>query len=1463
MPVPVKNYDVYGAYRYYREDEAEGGKGLNHQQANLEIARSILPEYNRLNDGEFDLDAALQVFQPDQIVADLTGAAQVTKPGLVAEQFGRGLVESAPLAAGARVGAQVGARAPGLWKIPGVLLGSGVGSLAAGAADMFTGASNTVNSLVLGEEEDIAVGDIPYAKGGRTAGLFLGFSGALRGALARIPGGKVPTEDRGIIPTIKGVFAKDAPSLGARISRPVGVRPQTGPGVDFGSKALLENVGKATFKVRALRTLEDAVASAGTTARLPGQYYAREFPLALLGGAASGVAEKFDPGDALTEFGAVSLASLTPAGLIRWASVSPLKLAARMVRHPIQTPVNAFKNLANWAEGHAKRKVGTQLAGIFERMQADFEKGGRDRLTGAEALLKELRENDVASEQLLPQLEAGLTARLTEAGFTPAQIKAAANSTLNSTKGSGYSPEIWSPDVNFDTFGPMAEAAFIRAVMESDPDVDKLTPGTMPGYANVEMMLVQAAQLSKNLGMRLDLETNSAQYLEKIVAILDESFENGLPPQILKMFAESQVEGNRQAIAATAQGYLGKITARLDELVAKEALTPDEANTIVLDTWQKFIDSGRAVERIGWKALPTNAEFDLTQTLKVLDDLSESSILGGRMEPGALSEIRDLLQLAGANISRPVAEINRLRNRFRRELTNIRATDKGLTEGSLETLLSGINGALKRMGLQEKFNLSDAVGLIFTPEDASTLSKSAGIFSERLATRRKNAVVAAQEANRLEQIRAKTDGDEAKIITPETIPTKLLEGLSEPGYPVPELINRFRRGALIGVTTPDSVPEQVGYGVGLDLRSRMLDRLRDPNASASERRLLWELQEAVLKDFERVALNTGNSELTALTAYSRAFNDILKRSLAGRMTDAVENTDPKLLMENLLRGSPTRKGATIDSLIAGGELLERKETAALLTMAREQGLDDLVAEIEKLRPKQKNELKTVMGAVDSYLRNLFVKGVVNPEAQVLKRLPSDIRRLDPPLDIADVYQELIKPAALRRFMAQYGPAIENSPYLQTFFADLTNIEAAENALNAWTSNVGAIAERRANTRTLGTVLGVDSPVAMLDKILGDAEGQTKFDEVLRVLKLMETSDNPVPSNLQGTLVPASEVYEEATKAFRQAIFDWMQGQATDPRKARSNMVYGLNQNGVPELQKDTAPYIDVRKIYDLYEDTGNALRSYEVSPKAGWPQRGKNLGQTLVDSGVYTRESYDAFIDALRRGAEVQERFEFMMGNVGLAAAQTQRGAFGAPKTGNILSGLVLRMFGGYAGRQVAGNVPMMGTSSLMAASMGRETMERFFRDMPNTFAVELFTDMFEPGNLKEFTRFLTEDVPVTPTMMQNFRQRLFERNLLTSPYLPVALEEYIREESQSGRGFGPGRGPISIPPPTSEVPPQPTAQMQPPPQPMAAAQPSPASPAMRSQYAAAFPFDAASDIIRQQQARPPEPARQGIGSLV
>jgi hypothetical protein len=280
----------------------------------------------------------------------------------------------------------------------------------------------------------------------------------------------------------------------------------------------------------------------------------------------------------------------------------------------------------------------------------------------------------------------------------------------------------------------------------------------------------------------------------------------------------------------------------------------------------------------------------------------------------------------------------------------------------------------------------------------------------------------------------------------------------------------------------------------------------------------------------------------------------------------------------------------------------------------------------------------------------------------------------------------------------------------------------------------------------------------------------------------------------------------------------------------------------------------------LYEDTGNALRTYEVSSNPGWPQRGKNLGETLVDAGVYTRESYDAFIESLRKGAEVQERFEFMMGDVGLAAANTQRGVLG-PKTGNMFSGLILKMFGGYAGRQISGNVPMMGTSSLMAASMGMQ-QAKYFNDLPSTLAVELFTEMFEPGNLKGFKNFLTDDVPVTPTMFQNFRQRLFEKNILTSPYLPVALEEYIREESQSGRGFGPGRGPISIPPPTSEVLPEPPPQVQPPPQqPTASLQPSPASPAMRSQYAAAFPFDSASDLIRQQQAR--APTQQGIGSLV
>jgi len=52
-------------------------------------------------------------------------------------------------------------------------------------------------------------------------------------------------------------------------------------------------------------------------------------------------------------------------------------------------------------------------------------------------------------------------------------------------------------------------------------------------------------------------------------------------------------------------------------------------------------------------------------------------------------------------------------------------------------------------------------------------------------------------------------------------------------------------------------------------------------------------------------------------------------------------------------------------------------------------------------------------------------------------------------------------------------------------------------------------------------------------------------------------------------------------------------------------------------------------------------------------------------------------------------------------------------------------------------------------------------------------------------------------------------------------------------------------------------AAAQPPPQ------PAPASPAMRSQYAAAFPFDPASAVVRQQQARAQAPAQQGIGSLV
>ena len=214
----VENFDLRGAFNYLVEDPDEGGMGLTRPQAENQIARRLSKETS------FDIDSALKEgYNNNQIISKLTGIEPRAGLSVFGEGVVRGAIEETPealgFAYGVKPGAALAAKLPiphpvarGLTVAAGGLLGGISTMLGMSYLDAASGASEKIGDLVLGEKEDILPEDQPWREAGETTGLFLSFSGALRGPLRRL--GKEPD-----IPISRGVALvgeEKAIDLGAR-----------------------------------------------------------------------------------------------------------------------------------------------------------------------------------------------------------------------------------------------------------------------------------------------------------------------------------------------------------------------------------------------------------------------------------------------------------------------------------------------------------------------------------------------------------------------------------------------------------------------------------------------------------------------------------------------------------------------------------------------------------------------------------------------------------------------------------------------------------------------------------------------------------------------------------------------------------------------------------------------------------------------------------------------------------------------------------------------------------------------------------------------------------------------------------------------------------------------------------------------------------------------------------------------
>jgi hypothetical protein len=692
---------------------------------------------------------------------------------------------------------------------------------------------------------------------------------------------------------------------------------------------------------------------------------------------------------------------------------------------------------------------------------------------------------------------------------------------------------------------------------------------------------------------------------------------------------------------------------------------------------------------------------------------------------------------------------------------------------------------------------------------------------------------------------------------------------------------------------PPSVPTNLSFGEARALRTELSHIGKDTGLDTGTQAVAFRLRDAIDGDFEIAGEN--NVKLKIANDFNKAYRDFYYRLATGRRANQLERTDSResLLKTAFSQGSdPIDKAASITGLSQTFNFVrsQRKEGALKeANLGLEYGAPSelrqaLDAAIEA-EGKNSSEYANIV-------RNVFNEAIANgglilegptgmpftiretiPQTGVLESTLSNLtqggRSLSP--DLAAALETAVPKvnavrlnqleavvAAARKSQDTNAP--ETNIILDEIFDDIRDVRTLPLTWKAITGRDNVFALNSAKAKSLSTFEGVENSQAKLQGLVKSATPVASIQELIDPIVRAKNSVQPTHSSVAGTEVEAKVVYPELTKAIKRDVLET----AINLSEAKGKPGEGR-----------------VKAIYDLLFETSNAVKpnGEKILPK--WPKIEDNnptLMQLLSRNGLITKEEVDAIETLLTFGAGEQykraivekplgwiaiddavgEQLKVIQGldqpapgKIARAVAQMS-GALGAGVLGRLFTRFLLPPgFGGAAGIKL----PQVGSQAADDLVMGQ----------PRIVFLDSIVELTEPGNGGLLLDFIEEPTEESVRSASRFLSTITGGTV--APY--TATMEYFTEEDPLGRPkYYPTRETLGLAE-RGSLAPEPPAQMEPPPpaqpQPIAAAQPppqpSPASPAMRSQYAAAFPFDPASDIIRQQQAR--APTQQGIGSLV
>jgi len=592
-------------------------------------------------------------------------------------------------------------------------------------------------------------------------------------------------------------------------------------------------------------------------------------------------------------------------------------------------------------------------------------------------------------------------------------------------------------------------------------------------------------------------------------------------------------------------------------------------------------------------------------------------------------------------------------------------------------------------------------------------------------------------------------------------------------------------------------PETITVRKLQDMRSLAISHGRRALAQGDDNtaRLAYSFADAVLRDLEAKLPENMNASYDLARSYSRSLNDTFTRAFAGDILSVqktgAERLAPELLASRLLQGGDDPTLLRIQEM---REMLVFANNA--MDTASQAGLrSEFTPEINK------KTAVTLDNTIDKILRNA--------------RAASMTTKMDPLT--GEITEGIIDPIKLKDWMDN-NEELLNLDAFSNLKDDLSNSSTANQLLKKIDIETKEqIADRKAEVNFQNLMpQNSGSPNYVAGRAITNPTPIKSLDNIVNNIKAV---DNP-------------EQQASAMSGFRSAILDYVmtkggKSSKTFSPKAVYQEMFEPMKNVIETGAIKTSPSgertANVRVVKTL------SLADYMVSRKVLTPEHRDGLETTLKE--LLKIETADA------------------AGNLG-----------NMTKNASALVDFYLRITGSALGTRAQKLLPGGGGSGeLIAAGAGSKMMRQLFQDMPRLARDDVIAEMMEnPTFLAEMLEMpqVDRDMLRISKTLQNFFEDLGFTPVrrVTSSVVRETGDE-INEELTVEQPVA--KPPPVIPPVSDASPsmnavrggPQPVAQATPP-----ASPPAQADPQTRQRYAALFPNDPTSAMIKGSQG--------GIGSL-